>query len=404
MPPITAWLAGAGQRVLQLLPLNEMAPGQQSPYSAISAMAIDPIFIRVTDVPEFDALGGEAALAPEERTRLDEVRRAPGSTTRTSGCSSIGRFGAAFERFVEAEWSHETARAAALKRFISEQAWWIEDYAIFRAIHAHEHEQSWTMWPVELQRREPAAIDRARRELAHDVLFQQYLQWLAGTQWQQARGHAHGVALFGDLPFMVDGDSADVWARQHQFRLDASVGVPPDAFSATGRTGACRSTGGTRWPPRISDGCASGRGAAPTSTTATASIISSASIAPTDVPKTAARRFSRRPTSGRRPRSARRCWRFFVRRAPRSSPEDLGTVPDFVRASLARLGVPGLPRVSMGAPLAHRRPTVPRSVRVPADLGCGVRHARHRAARRLVAGRVRKRTSRRSTSFRRFSG
>ena len=45
--PITAWLAGAGQRVLQLLPLNEMAPGQQSPYSAISAMAIDPIFIRV---------------------------------------------------------------------------------------------------------------------------------------------------------------------------------------------------------------------------------------------------------------------------------------------------------------------------------------------------------------------
>jgi len=43
------------------------------------------------------------------------------------------------------------------------------------------------------------------------------------------------VQLFGDLPFMVDGDSADVWARQHQFRLDVSVGAPPDAFSATGQ-------------------------------------------------------------------------------------------------------------------------------------------------------------------------
>jgi 4-alpha-glucanotransferase len=67
------------------------------------------------------------------------------------------------------------------------------------------------------------------------VLFQQYLQWLAGSQWQQARRNTHGVALFGDLPFMVDTDSADVWVRQHQFRLDMSVGAPPDAFSATGQ-------------------------------------------------------------------------------------------------------------------------------------------------------------------------
>ena len=57
--PVTAWLAGAGQRVLQLLPLNEMAGGGTSPYSATSAMAIDPIFIRVTAVPEFAAIGGE---------------------------------------------------------------------------------------------------------------------------------------------------------------------------------------------------------------------------------------------------------------------------------------------------------------------------------------------------------
>src|SRR3979411_1169179 len=71
--PISAWLRDAGLRVLQLLPLNEMAPGQQSPYSAISAMAIDPIYIRVPGVPEFDALGGEASLPPADRAAIADV-------------------------------------------------------------------------------------------------------------------------------------------------------------------------------------------------------------------------------------------------------------------------------------------------------------------------------------------
>src|SRR6266705_1284878 len=77
LPAMTAWLAGAGQRVLQLLPTNEMAPGQQSPYSAISAMAIDPIFISLRQVPDFEALGGEASLDSTERSELAAVRRAP---------------------------------------------------------------------------------------------------------------------------------------------------------------------------------------------------------------------------------------------------------------------------------------------------------------------------------------
>src|SRR5919204_1241445 len=74
---MTAWLAAGGQRILQLLPINEMAAGQQSPYSAISAMAIDPIYIRVPDVEEFGALGGEASLSDDDRASLEQVRSAP---------------------------------------------------------------------------------------------------------------------------------------------------------------------------------------------------------------------------------------------------------------------------------------------------------------------------------------
>jgi 4-alpha-glucanotransferase len=235
LAPMTAWLAGAGQRILQLLPINESAPGQQSPYSAISAMAIDPIYIRVPDVPEFDALGGEASLTPADRGLLEAVRREP--RIDYAGVRRLKRAAlrAAYERFNAEEWRLDTGRARELKGFISEQAWWIEDYALFRAIHASHDERPWTDWPAALQRREPADIDRARRELMHEVLFHQYMQWQAAVQWRVARGQTHGVALFGDLPFMVDGDSADVWARQYQFRLDVSIGAPPDAFSATGQ-------------------------------------------------------------------------------------------------------------------------------------------------------------------------
>ena len=221
--------------MLQLLPINEMAPGQQSPYSAISAMAIDPIFITVPGVPEFAALGGEDALGDDDRAALVKVRHAARIDYAEIRRLKKSALRMAFSRFLETDWCRDTSRSRQLKAFLSEQAWWVEDYALFRAIHAREGERPWTQWPDALQRREPADIDHARRELSREVLFQQYLQWIADAQWKDVRTKTHGVQLFGDLPFMVDGDSADVWSRQDQFRLDASLGVPPDAFSATGQ-------------------------------------------------------------------------------------------------------------------------------------------------------------------------
>src|ERR1700730_12867221 len=101
VPNLPAWLAQAGLSVLQLLPLNEMAPGQQSPYSAISAMAIDPIFLRVTDVLDFDALVRESSLAQEDRARLADVRRATRIDYPNVRLLKQRTLRAAFERFVD---------------------------------------------------------------------------------------------------------------------------------------------------------------------------------------------------------------------------------------------------------------------------------------------------------------
>jgi 4-alpha-glucanotransferase len=233
--PAASWLSGAGMRALQLLPINEMAPGQQSPYSAISAMAIDPIFISLPAVKEFDALGGESALSAADRQSLDQLRRAPRVEHATVRRLKYACLRSSFDRFVADEWEHDSERAGRLRAFVHEQAWWVDDYSLFRAIHARERERPWTEWPQGLRDRDPSAIDRARGELASDILFFQYLQWIADGQWQNARRHTGDVKLFGDLPFMVDLDSADVWARPYQFRLDVSIGAPPDAFSADGQ-------------------------------------------------------------------------------------------------------------------------------------------------------------------------
>ncbi len=237
LAPLTAWLEGAGQRVLQLLPLNEMAPGQQSPYTAVSAMAIDPILIRMSAVEEWMALGGDACLSSVDRARLAHVRKASRVEYATIRGLKQGALSAAFDRFYAHEWRRDTDRANALRNFVSGQQWWIDDHALFRAIRAREAGRPWAEWPEPLRRHEPEALNYARRVFERDVLFHQYLQWIANTQWQAARtaSHARGIELFGDLPFMVDADSADVWAYQHCFRLDDSVGAPPDAFSATGQ-------------------------------------------------------------------------------------------------------------------------------------------------------------------------
>ncbi|HEY7172221.1 MAG TPA: 4-alpha-glucanotransferase [Vicinamibacterales bacterium] len=341
--PLSAWLAAGGQRVLQLLPLNEMASGQQSPYSAISAMAIDPIYIRVPDVPEFARAGGERLLTADERADLDRVQRSSRIDYAVVRRLKERALRAAFEVFYEHEWRGGGVRGAALTAFLADQAWWIDDYAVFRALHACQGNRAWTEWPEPLRTRDQEALGSVRRELAREILFFQYLQWIADTQWHAARDavRANGVALFGDLPFMVDGDSADVWARQDEFRLDASVGVPPDAFSATGQDWGMPPY---RWDVVAAGGFRWLRDRARRS----AALYDGYRV---DHLVGFYRTYSR-PRAGGKPSFSpereeaqralgERVLELFREPGSEVIAEDLGTVPDFVRASLARSDVPG---------------------------------------------------------------
>jgi len=234
LPRLARWMSDAGFSFVQLLPINEMAEGQNSPYSAMSAMAIDPIFIAPSDMPDVVALGGEALLDEQDRARLAQARCAAAVDYATVRALKNRVFRAAFEHFRAHEWDVHGARAHRLRIFMDRARWWLDDYALFRALHAREQGHAWQEWDAPLREHRPEALARARQELADDILFYSYLQWVASLQWKEACDEAD-IGIFGDFPFMVSGDSADVWARQHDFRVDASVGAPPDAFSETGQ-------------------------------------------------------------------------------------------------------------------------------------------------------------------------
>ncbi len=235
LPRFARWLDACGLDFVQLLPVNEMPAGQNSPYSALSAMAIDPVYIAAAEVEEFVGAGGESALAGADRAALDQARCAPSVAYATIRDVKGRALRAAFERFERTEWRTTSARATEFRDFRERECWWLDDYALFRALH-HEHSgRYWMEWEDGLRDRRPDALDNARRRLATEILYHAWLQWIAGEQWQQARRDSAPVGIFGDFPFVVSAHSADVWARQHEFRLDASVGTPPDAFSATGQ-------------------------------------------------------------------------------------------------------------------------------------------------------------------------
>ena len=235
LPEFARWLGEAGQSVIQLLPIHEMPPIESSPYSAMTAMALDPIYLSLPLVPDVEGLGGEQALDGPDRIEIERLRtsaRIEYAAVRQMKDKGLRR---GFDRFLRMEVARGSMRATRFDRFVASQSWWLDEYVLFRALHAHHGDSSWTEWPEPLARADAGAVRQMRGSLQMEMTYRAYLQWLAAEQWTEARRRAWPVRVFGDLPFMISSDSPDVWARQHEFRFDATIGVPPDAFSDTGQ-------------------------------------------------------------------------------------------------------------------------------------------------------------------------
>lgn len=222
-------LKAAGQSYWQILPLGPTSYGD-SPYQSFSTFAGNPYYISLEDLideglltrEECEAadLGDDAGLVDYEKlyeNRFPLLRKA------------YERSGAGNDR--------------EFLRFKAENAWWLDDYALYMAVKARFDQAAWTQWAKDIRLRWQNALDYYRRELYFDIEFHQYLQYLFMSQWNRLKAYANsrGIRIVGDIPIYVALDSADAWASPELFQLDennapqAVAGCPPDGFSATGQ-------------------------------------------------------------------------------------------------------------------------------------------------------------------------
>ncbi|TNF70906.1 MAG: 4-alpha-glucanotransferase, partial [Acidobacteria bacterium] len=228
------WLEAAGQSVWQVLPLGPVGFGN-SPYNASSTFAGNPMLISP------DRLADDSLLPPSALEKLPAL---------AADRVDYPRATANKNDLLRTSWEYFVAWAPAavkdeLQTFCAapEQRLWLEDWALFAALKAKFSGQPWQQWPRELAIRSTAALQEARQELADEIAYHRYLQFLFFRQWGELKTDANrrDIRIFGDLPFYVALDSADVWANPHLFSLDDDAhpvyvaGVPPDYFSATGQ-------------------------------------------------------------------------------------------------------------------------------------------------------------------------
>ena len=337
---LSRWLKAAGFDFVQLLPVNEMAEGQNSPYSALSAMAIDPVFVALGEVQDFAEAGGDRALTAGERAD-QQALRGSGRVDYPNVRRIKGRaLELAFDSFHSRHWRSGSSRAEELLRFQERESWWLDDYTLFRTLHEENHARFWREWPPEVRDREPDALQAVRARLADRILYYEYLQWVADEQWQRARRACGEVGIIGDFPFMVSSHSADVWARQNEFRVDVSVGVPPDAFSETGQdwglpayrwdvvaqTGYEWLNNRTRRCDELFDGFR---------------VDHLVGFYRTFVRESDGTTYFVPEHEDEQRAQGERLLNLFSSYGSVILAEDLGTVPDFVRDSMARLGIPG---------------------------------------------------------------
>ncbi|MBE6546591.1 MAG: 4-alpha-glucanotransferase [Ruminococcaceae bacterium] len=224
------FLCAAGQSVWQILPTGHTSFGD-SPYQAFSSFAYNPYLV------DLQALIREGLLTEEE------CRAA-----RLGGRAGAVDYAVQYERrYPLLRLAYERARTQAptpeQTAFESEQAAWLDDYALFMAIKDAHHGAPLWEWEEPLRLRDPDALKRERERLACDIGFWQFVQFCAHRQWQALRSYANrqGIRILGDLPIYVSADSADVWVNPSLFCLDdtgtptAVAGCPPDGFTPEGQ-------------------------------------------------------------------------------------------------------------------------------------------------------------------------
>ncbi len=226
--PFADFCESTGLNLIQLLPVNDTG-AESSPYSALSAFALHPLYVRLQDLPEAKKFSSEITAL---RAKHEEMRRFNYREARADKLALLRKIFDESEREIK-----KSADSGELAKWIAANPWVIE-YAVFMNLKYYNFEASWKAW--DKMRTPTHAEIKARWENpAHGSgqLFYAWLQMRLDQQFQKAAEYCRkkNIALKGDIPIMMNEDSCDIWANPEFFRSDLRAGSPPDGSNPTGQ-------------------------------------------------------------------------------------------------------------------------------------------------------------------------
>ena len=237
------FLAESGQKFWQILPLGPTGYGD-SPYQSFSTFAGNPYYI---DLQEFIDNGWltkeECHEAYEEYYESNEWYKRASEDEKNNYVDYEAHYYARFSLLRRAYERSYIDSDEGYAKFILEESYWLNDYALYMAIKDDKRGASIYDWEPELRLRKKSAIEKAKKELAPHIGFYKFLQYFFKKQWLSLKKYANekGIDIIGDIPIYVASDSADTWANPELFIFDKDLrprgvaGCPPDYFSATGQ-------------------------------------------------------------------------------------------------------------------------------------------------------------------------
>ncbi len=222
------FLKDAGQSLWQILPLTPTGYGD-SPYQSCSTYAGNHYLIDLPMLVE-DGLQKEAEI-----TAIDWCSRSDKVDFGTLYNNRMRVLRLAYSRFEDKD--------QACAKFRAYNDSWLPDFAHFMALKEKTGGKPWYQWEDGLKYRQKDAMSASFCELADEIQFYCFVQYLFYKQWTALRAYAHenGIRIIGDVPIYVPYDSVEVWKNPENFQLDETLtptdvaGCPPDAFTADGQ-------------------------------------------------------------------------------------------------------------------------------------------------------------------------
>lgn len=245
------FVASTGQKVLQLLPINDTTITHtwtdSYPYSCISVFAIHPQYVDLHALPE---LKDAKARAEAEKTRAEL------NALNKIDYEKVNDFKINYLRQIFNQEGEKMMKTAEYKAFFQDTELWLVPYAQYSYLRDKNGTADFNQWPDHQvwDEAERKALADPKTAAYKNVAFFYFVQFVLDRQMQEAHEHAKakGVILKGDIPIGVNRNGCDVWMEPKYFNLNGQAGAPPDDFSANGQNWGFPTY---NWFEMLKDGC-----------------------------------------------------------------------------------------------------------------------------------------------------